>query len=60
MDSTMSKGYLALLVPLAAALTMMVVIARTPAPHTALLVATSVCMAIVLIGVAIRPKKSRN
>lgn len=59
MGTTMNKGYFALLVPLAAALTMMVVVARTPAPHIALLVAIGICMAIVLIGVAI-PTKGRN
>jgi hypothetical protein len=49
-----------LLAPLIAALTMMVVIAKTPAPHTGLIVATAFCMIVVLAGLAPLTFKSRG
>ena len=47
----MSKWRYVLLVPLIAPLTMMVVIAKTPAPHTGLILATAFCMIVVLAGI---------
>jgi hypothetical protein len=40
-----------LLAPWIAAMTMMVVIAMTPPPHTGLIVATGLCMLVLIVGI---------
>ena len=47
----MSRWRFLLLAPWLAAMIMMVVIAMTPPPHTGLIVATGLCMLVLLAGI---------